>query len=177
MAAVAPVYVEIVTLLKSLRLDQTASPTILQLIDDAMEFARTEIYDGLGPTIANTLVGISYVENATDPAGLNRIKANRLETMLCKMFLLDELRSEFIENSSESKIAWNEIGMRIPKSLQELNLEMSRLRSRANSLMNKLKTGDVEGGDQLQVSVIQTDTVPPGILDSINPYWTRKSRT
>jgi hypothetical protein len=161
--AIQPLFVSSKAVLQSqLRLTGAVQPDALALIDHAIEFVRGKFFDALGAARISTLLGYSYVVNASDNNSILRMKANLTEVSYVRWKLLQIMPSMFLDAAAKVQQAWNEEGLTRMSSKSSQQYELDQLYAEIEKHMDDLR-GLAPSESIFEIDCIGPATPPPGL--------------
>lgn len=175
--SVTPLFIsDMPTLKKRLRLSGAAQGDALAIIDSATETARVLIFDSLGASRVNVLLGKPYTENAVTTDGIQRIKANNLELLIIRRDLLRRMPVLFMDSSGAKRESWNDEGFTRRAEQRELQAEITRLDQEIVDALTDLATDSVSSPSTVQGGIMCRPTVcsPLSLTGSIQDGFSNR---
>ena len=143
-------------LLERLRLKGASSTAAQAIVDEAIESVRVDLYSKLSKAIVDEILAITYVPNPTTTDGIRRARANRLETLMVKVYLLRRMPVLFIDTTDKDDEIWNEEGLTRHLSPEAIEAAVNALQTTID-----LDLGVVlgtEDSNEVQIATLEPET-------------------
>lgn len=168
--AVAPIFIaDTLTLKSQLRLTGAAQGDAIAVIDSGIQEAGLYIRRVLGNAKVVALQVIGYVDNPTTDDQVKRLKANKAELALTRIYLMRSMPILFMDASGSKREDWNQEGFTRRVGMRDLQAEIDRLQTDVDIWLAELAADDgiVAGAIQSATLCVPVGCSPIPITRSI----------
>lgn len=157
-----------------LRLSSADAGDAAALIDSAVEEVRVGLFYELGSSLVAELQAVAVTEPPTTDDELRAVRAQAVETLWCRMLLMQRMPMLFLPAIGQARDAWNDEGIAREAFPSQVQKATAKLQEEINIHLAILR-GDTDGGGVIRAAAIEPDTTPPTPGESIMPSYLRSS--